>query len=212
MTVYSPWNNGLGDAIATINLLAHRAMYRKERLQLARNDRGPLHDELFKQMRPTGIISVEGPGDTPLDGFNVWAAEPWPTFKQWSDHTAHHYFVAQFDGVSSPEKNPPNSDIIAIGSEVSTLYAMQGILLGKKQTIAECVELMANAAFFVGSDSGMSHLAHCVGLPTFILEYGLPIVTTHRNKPHILCAGATDFLRNKLPNWISYRKFVGPGL
>lgn len=216
MTVYIPWNTGLGDQVATISLLARRAEMVGEPMHLSNkqhgHDLGPLHNELFRVFKPTRVITSYLEGDTPLDGFNIWAAEPWQTHQRWKACLRHHYYVAQFDGVSSPEKNPSPQDIIAIGSEVGARYDMQGFLLGKKQTIDECVRLMTGAAFFVGCDSGMSHLAHCVGIPTFILEYGLPIVTTHRNKPYIHCAGAEDFLRNKLPAWASYRKFIGPGL
>ena len=55
-------------------------------------------------------------------------------------------------------------------------------------------------------------LAHAVNTPTFILEYGLPIVTCHRGKKYIHCAGAGDFIDWKLPTWIKYRRFIGTDL
>lgn len=205
--IYTPHNSGLGDAIATINLLARKASVSGP-VQLARRDRGALHDELFGVFHPTRILTAYGDGDTLLSGFDCWAAPVWPTKTRWTEFQSHPFYTTQFDGISSPEKNPSPEDIARIGASVP----LPGISLGKHTPIAVAVDLLANSAFFVGCDSGMSHLAHAVGTPTFILEYGLPIVTTHRNKPHIPCAGAGDFIDWKLPTWANYRKFIGTGL
>jgi len=42
------------------------------------------------------------------------------------------------------------------------------VKLGIPMTIAQCVDVMKRSDFFVGIDSGMTHLARSVGLPTFI--------------------------------------------
>ncbi len=218
MTIYTPWNDGLGDTIATISLLARRAhLTGRGPIHLARRNRGRLHDELFGArgvLVSTDLYSVEGDGDTPLSGFDVWAAPAWPTKLRWTEIHSHQYYTAQFDGISSAkEKNSPAADIAAIVDTLDSKYHMQGVALGADQTIARCVELLAGSAFFVGCDSGMSHLAHCVGVPTFILRDGpWQVITTHRNKPYIGCHDAADFIDHKLPAWANYRTFVGPGL
>jgi hypothetical protein len=213
--VFSPWNAGLGDQIATISLLARRAEASGEKVHLS--DQGNLrrlHHELITVLAPCDVVLHDAPGTVQLSGFDVWAAEPWPVAEQyrWTKNLSHHYFVYQFDGISSAkEKNPPDHDVADIFRAMNGL-GMQGVALGHHLSIKQCVLAMQNAAFFVGCDSGFSHLAHCVGMPTFILEYQLPIVTTHRNKPHIPCAGARDFIDHKLKTWISYRDFLGLGL
>lgn len=214
MTVYKPWNSGLGDQIATISLVASRARFLGAgEVSLARREVGKLHDELYGVFAPTNITSVPGLGDVPLSGYDVWAAEPWPTVVRWTETAAHSYYAYQYDGQSSAAiKNPPASDIDAIEMRLLNEYSLPGVALTKSMSIAECVDVLAGAAFFVGCDSGFSHLSHCVGSPTFILEYKLPIVTTHRNKQYMACAGAIDFVSNKLKAWANYRRFIGPGL
>ena len=214
--IFTPWNTGLGDQVATMNLLAARGKHSAEVCRLSFMQHGHsmerLHRELYDVFETMNVMASARPGDTPLSGFDVWAADPWPTKEQWRSRASHPYYVAQFDGISSPEKNPPPGDVIAIGRALKLDYGLSGFQLGHDQSIDECVRLMANAAFFVGSCSGMGFLALSVGVPVFILEYGLPIVTTFRNKRHIPCAGAQDFIDHKLPTWSNYRKFIGPGL
>jgi hypothetical protein len=61
---------------------------------------------------------------------------------------------------------------------------------------------------FVGVDSGMSHLCHSVGLPIFLLEYGLPTATVHSGKAHTLCKGYDDFVQ-RFDHFIGYLHDVG---
>ncbi len=211
MTIFTPWNSGLGDAIATFSLLARKAAFSGP-LLLATNGRGELHEELFEVFQSTGITSVNKPGDTPLSGFDVWAAEPWPTKTRWHSAGGHHIYTYQFDGISSAsEKNPPAADQDRIHEHLRSL-GLLGVRLDKTWRIADAVNALANSAFFVGCDSGFAHLSLAVGAPTFVLEYALPIVTVFRGKKYIHCAGAGDFIDWKLPTWINYRNFIGTGL
>ncbi len=211
MTTFIPWNEGFGDQWATISLLARRAVITGpvslSRLQNGR-DLGPTHDAILGVLEPTSIESVQRPGDTPLSGYDVWAADPWPTKLQWHWHHRSPYAVCQFDGLSTPElKNPPTGDIAKILATCAR-YGLPLAPIGKHLGASKSVATAALAAFFVGVDSGMSHLCESAGVPVFLLQYQLPVVTCHRGKKYILCEGADDFAI-KLGRWLDCRRFQG---
>ena len=212
--IYQPWHNGLGDQWATINLLLKLAEVTGNKVFLSRlsngQNLGELHDQIIPQLRaPTSLLlSSTEPGNTELDGFNVWATPFYPTRKVWDWKKKHGHYCYQFDGISAPDKNPSAAEQIKITDQI--LYQHHGLRLGKHYTVAQCVEYLAGASFFVGCDSGMSHIAHSVGVPVFLLQYGLPVVTCHRGKSYLLCEGADDF-HAKLTRWLGYRKFLGVG-
>jgi Glycosyltransferase family 9 (heptosyltransferase) len=221
MTIYRNWNEGFGDTFATVNLMLRKAHFhrlnhlpkpRLSRLQHGR-DLGPMHDSIRSLLNyPTDFDSVAEPGDTDLSGFNVWACDFYPTKVRWRFDAPHPHVCWQMDGVSSPEKNPSPEELVEITHIL--LEATGGApvyKVGKHLGDTKCVELLAAASVFVGVDSGMSHLAHAVGVPVFLLEYGLPIVTTHRGKAYRLCEGAAG-LRDKLGRYVDYRAFIGAGL
>lgn len=56
--------------------------------------------------------------------------------------------------------------------EAKSLYCsfphLDKVKLGIPMTISQCVDVMQSSDFFVGIDSGMTHLARAVGLPTFV--------------------------------------------
>lgn len=57
------------------------------------------------------------------------------------------------------------------------------VKLGVPLTIAQSVEVMRSSDFFVGIDSGMTHLARCVGVPTFVNPQKVPMNWFHRWHP-----------------------------
>jgi hypothetical protein len=215
-TVFKPWNTGLGDQIATINLLSRRSAATGKPVYLSRlqngQDLGRLHDEILGILAaPAPVISVPEPGNTDLSGFDVWAGEFYPSYVTWQTLAPHGYVSMHFDGVSSAaDKNPPPEDIRAMWN-VGEPYGLHRVELGRKMDLMTCVRALQSSAFFVGVDSGFSHLAHMVGVPVFLLQYRLPVVTCHRGKPYILCEGAQDFAI-KLGRWVDYRRFIGAGL
>ncbi len=210
--IFTPHNAGFGDRLATIQLLAHLAVH-DDRVVLSDGGRGALHTEIYNVLDlPRPFKLTYEPGNTPLDGYDIWATRFFPTVTRWDWRAQHSYAVYQFDGVSSPEKNPSVQDQELILKALFQKYNLRSYSLGAHKSVAENVRLLADAALFVGCDSGMSHLAHSVGTPLFLLEYGLPVVTCHRNKEYILCAGAGDMLDWKLPTWARYRNFLGIGL
>ncbi len=215
MTTYIPWNTGLGDHIATIQLLLHRAEASREISDLSTLQHGEDFSSRMAEicslipLARSSLRLLKKPGDTPLDGFHVWATPFKPIADPWYWRGVHKYVTYQFDGVSSPQKNPSPEDQRILLDRLQRVYGFDCIPLGRGKTLSQCVELLAASHFFVGCDSGMSHLAQMVRVPIFLLEYDLPVVTCHRGKPYRLCSGVGDFLDHKLPNYLSYRKFLG---
>ncbi len=213
MTIYIPWNTGLGDHIATVQLLTHLKRATNQHVRLSTLQHGQDFSRRFQEI--CDLISgstpqlVADPGDTQLDGFNLWATPYMKIVDPWYWRGTHPHVTYQFDGVSSPQKNPSSEQQQIILDHLERVHGYTCIPLGKDRSLAQCAELLATSAFFVGCDSGVSHLAHMTGVPIFLLEYGLPVVTCHRGKEYILCNGAVDFIENKLPTWLNYRAFIG---
>ncbi len=212
-TIFIPWNNGFGDQWATINLLLHRAsaMQKTQRLSRLQNgqDLGRMQEEILASLdAPPWVNLVPEPGNTPLNGFNVWATPYFPTKTQWCWRSCPSYAVCQFDGQSNASgKNPSLADQEEIVAALKE-WGLDIIHIGKHLSVADCVFAAVGAALFVGADSGMLHLCHSVGVPRFILQYSQPIVTTNRGKAYILCECAKDFKVN-LKCWMEYRTFLG---
>jgi hypothetical protein len=197
MTIYLPWNAGLGDHWATLSLLSWKSRLSGDPAVLATYvhgvDYSPRLIEIAEVLDACPVALYQGDGDTPLNGFDVWASPPWPTLLRWSPQ-APASIVYQFDGDSSAaDKNPPPADQQAILSWASS-QGLAAVKLGKNLTVAECVRACSGAALFVGCCSGMSHLAHSVGTPVYLLEYGLPVVTCHRQKQFVISRSADQFI------------------
>ncbi len=211
--VYQPWMSNFGDQWATINLLARRASTTKSRVRLhSPPSLRPMHHEIFSALlipdAPLLELTWDDPTET-LSGFDVWACPFFPTWVQWDQRQAHTQVCYQFDGRSSADaKNPTprEHDLLVRALQQSGFEAVR---LGDHLSVAKCVDIAANSAFFVGVTSGMACLCHSVGVPMFLLEYQLPVVTTHRGKSYIHCQGTEDFLRHKMPTWIDYLRFIG---
>ncbi len=210
-TIFTPWNSGLGDRWASLQLLLRLAVSKNESVAVSDAGRGDLHREIVAELNaPVHLLwRTTDPGNTPLDGFNVWATDYFPTRSRWYWRGIHKHVALHFTGNSAArEKNPPEEDQKKISEHLMALgYTVH--YLGIHNTIKEAVEILAGAAFFVGCDSGFSHIAHSVGVPIFLLQYKLPVVTCHRGKSYILCEGAGDFIDHKLKTWLNYRKFLG---
>jgi hypothetical protein len=70
------------------------------------------------------------------------------------------------------------------------------IELGKTQqrTLHEIIAILSQSEFFVGIDSGMSHVAHSVGVPVFLKAYAeLPLC--HPNKAYVAFRDGQDLKR-----------------
>lgn len=196
--VWSPWRFNLGDHWQTVNYLLTRSFVLREEQLLSRWQHGQDNKDRFEEIlalikgpERSCVTLVDEVGTHEPDGFDVWAAPSWPTHATWKAHERHALITYQFDGISSAEdKNPPFDDYSRL---LTTLMNRSEYTtrLDKCLTLSECVDLLCQSRFFVGVDSGMSHLAHAVGVPTIIIEYKLPIITCHRGK-HFMHARGTD--------------------
>lgn len=71
------------------------------------------------------------------------------------------------------------------------------IEIGAEIGLAQSIEEASTSEYFVGVDSGMSHVAHSVGLPVHIIRNRLPrhhLYTTHRGKRYSSYRDIPDFL------------------
>ncbi len=197
--IFVPWNQNFGDIYATIQLLLHRIAYTGDPVYLSRwqndTDLKPMMQTILRMIVSSEaeiLVISDEKGNTKLSGYDVWATPYFPVRQKWNPHGRHAYYAYQFDGVSSPElKNPPPSDINKIHAFMHPLPAIE---IGLPLVASASAAALDGCMFFVGVDSGMSHLAHSVGCPIFLLQYQLPVVTCHRGKAYTLCDGADDFL------------------
>jgi hypothetical protein len=167
---------------------------------------GALHREIVDVLDSPGTLELTAePFTRSLDGYSVWATPYFPTHRRWSITDEHTTVTLQVDGRSSAkDKNPSEAEQVRLAEALrEQVPGLEIVTLGDHLSVAECVEQAAKSAFFLGVDSGMAHLCHSVGVPIFLLEYALPVVTCHRGKSYRLCRGAADF-REKLLRWNNY--------
>lgn len=198
--VYRMWNVGLGDLWACISLLQRTATARNDRVFLSTmshwGDRRPILTEIINALAINRVDLTDEPPTAELSGFDVWASPAVRTYRQWEFYARERVVAYQFDGESNAdEKNPSEQERL----QILTYLIEAGftpVRLGSHLTIQQCVDQLATSALFVGSCSGMSHVAHSVGVPVYLLEYSQPVVTSHRQKQYVLCKGANEFEAN----------------
>ncbi len=202
--IYRLWNFGFGDHWASMSWLRHVAKATRRRPSLSYIQHGTDFSHRLHEIDQALAMDGDGPIDyTPmltngqptqeLDGFDVWSCPVVPTKLRWEFDPQSRLVVYQFDGASSPDKNPSVADSDRILRHLRGQGYMT-FVLGKHLSVAECVRACSRAAMFVGCCSGMSHLAHSVGVPVYLLEYGLPVITCHRQKQFVICKGADHFI------------------
>ncbi len=202
--IYRLHNFGFGDHWGSLSLLRHMAKASGRRVLLNYTQHGQdfsariheISDALAMEgvgLRDYTPMLTNEPATHSLEGQEVWQCPLVRTKVCWDFDPRTDTIAYQFDGESAPEKNPSKEDEKRILSHIRSLgYVPQQ--LGKHLTVAECVYVCSRAALFVGCCSGMSHLAHSVGVPVYLLEYGLPTITCHRQKQFVICKGAGHFI------------------
>lgn len=70
---------------------------------------------------------------------------------------------------------------------------LTSVPVGGQFSLAECVMNMAESKCFIGIDSGMSHVAHSVGVPVVLIESKMDISGYHANKPCKIVTKACEF-------------------
>jgi hypothetical protein len=212
-TIYRNWNYGLGDVWATIQLLAR--IQRPGPILLSTVQHGQslraMQEAVLRAMDQqyfdNEIILVDDEPNTELDGYAVWAAPMIPAKHQWSLGPRDNKITVQFDGASTPElKNPPPGDIVTINLWAQR-HGFAVVIAGKDLGLEKSIWAMRTSVLFVGICSGMSHVAHSVSVPTYILEYDLPVVTCHRHRNYVLCKGAGHFI-SQAENYLTFLRFI----
>ena len=199
---WAAWRCNLGDHWATINYLITRSFTLREEQVLSRYQHWADHKKRFEEIlalleKPerSSVVLTDEKGTHEPEGWDVWAGPVWPTLEKWNVTKTTMKVCYQFDGLSSAEsKNPSPEDATKI---LSTCLDMGFTLFrcGKDSSLAQIVHEMATSFLFIGCDSGMSHVAHSVGVPTILVEYKLPIITTHRHKHFIHAKGTDELIR-----------------
>jgi Glycosyltransferase family 9 (heptosyltransferase) len=218
--IYRNWNTGLGDTIATLSLLDHLQRRQHTPVYLSTQQHGfdlrPKQEEIMSLMLTypgePGIELVDDEPNTDLDGYAVWAAIPFRTKLQWRFEARRNLVTYHFTGLSSAaDKNLPMNE----QQEIIDWIRAKGLvpcMLDPQLPLSRYVSLLANSMLFCGVDSGPAHLAHAVQVvPTYILEYRLPIVTCHRGKQYIKCTNAGHFIA-QAENYLAFLRFIGGGL
>jgi len=94
----------------------------------------------------------------------------YPTKHVWKPKR-HRRLCVQFDNNQVPEtcaRSFKYHDRLAL---LDWLKDKPYVVLGKPLSVSQCAEIAATSDLFIGMDSGMSHLAHSVGVPTLLLHW-----------------------------------------
>ncbi len=92
-----------------------------------------------------------------------------PTVQRWDGGSVGHICV-QFNGVSGGDrKNPPEGHAARI---VESFSGNVIVPLGLPMPLEMAVALLGSCRLFIGVCSGMSHVAHSVGCPRIVVQYG----------------------------------------
>ena len=79
---------------------------------------------------------------------------------------------------------------------------LNSIALSKELNLSEVVEILSTSFMFIGADSGMSHVAHSVGIPMFILGDRISHNITkkwHPNNKYELIGSLQEFSSSTYP-------------
>ena len=196
-TIMRAHGASLGDLWATCNWLLRRSEAQQVPIYLSRWQDGaidikPLLDEILSLVESTGYVRVvdEPPTQCIDDRYAVWSLPYCPTRQRWTPGP-YGRIAIQLDGRSyAKEKNPPDDERALLESPWMPGSTITKI--GLPLTLEQSVEVLAHSDVFLGVCSGMSHVAHSVGTPCFLLEYGIELINSHRGNRYIKCRSATD--------------------
>lgn len=202
-TIYTP-GQGLGDNWYTINKLLRTD---EKEVYLSRYSRQESARRVDVKERLEEILPlIKGPierikvvSDKPTNyktGFHdlPWDTQYYPTYKIWMPGNCR-VVCYQFDGRFMKEQGGlPDTDLIA---EIVTVLEKEGfklIPLGLPQSLLEVVENLAYCGSFIGTCSGISHVAHSVGTPICLVAGGVPFDDYHANKKYFLAKTVKEVL------------------
>ncbi len=192
--------HGFGDIWVALSYCAHQSALSGEPEYLSRwinpvaqRDRSALLFEMLEAFDfPSGCSAgVEArPSNTSMH-MDSWGHRYAPTKERWVGDG--EYVAYQFDGRSSANfKNPPSADL-ALFDEWAHARQLPLMYVGLPANVAQCVDMLKHARYFVGACSGMSSLALSVGCPTFVIEYAIKIDWWYGPNLVRKCVGMRDF-------------------
>lgn len=203
--IYCASGRGLGDCWATVNYLFNKSLELREEVVVSSwyyNRRKKKRDVNYKLNEIISLIDCDGKisvtddeGDRYLSWKEVFSSPYLPSKIKWTPNDSK-VFCYQFDGKSHKCKNlPPKDEELVLKTMKDEGY--ETIRLGKHLSLKECLEIMSHSELFLGVDSGMMHVAHSSGVPTYIarnLRLAEHIEESHKGKTYVLCENANDFL------------------
>ncbi len=127
----------------------------------------------------TGSIElVDDPGNFVTEQPKIWQNPrvPLKPHLRW-DGGSSGRIALQLDGRSGgPHKNPPAHDLLRFLALPNTVH------LGLPMTLEESIAVMRTCRFMISVCSGMSHVAHAVGIPLILVEYIQPVAMWHPDR------------------------------
>jgi hypothetical protein len=120
-----------------------------------------------------------------------------PTRGRWRGWTdgLHRRVTYQLDGRwSASDKNPPPEDLPRL---LGWAGGFELVRLGEHLSVQKCVAAAAASDLYFGVDSGMLQLCYAVGVPVFLIGYGMRhqvLFAWHGHRHAVHCADTADFL------------------
>jgi hypothetical protein len=184
---------GLGDTWASVSFLGKTPMSKS--ISVFAKDNANRSEMLPQVISLLGVGDrvkpVNFPGDTFLSHL-VWTTPYLSTVKRWVPQKSKRVCY-QLEGISNAHrKQPPQQDLERL---VSFLPGYEFVRVGKPKSLLESVDLMHNCELFFGICSGFSHVAHSLGIPTFLVQYEMSIGSWHFGKKYTHCIGTDDLIR-----------------
>jgi len=181
--VYAANGRGLGDRWASVSFCIAQAICESRPIKMApryfhaRKNVWRQYDLSFVQYFVGGDLLeiVDFPPSRQLNWQEVFHRTPYqPTKRRWIPN-ASGTVCYQFDGKSWHRQNfrTPDEEFLII-REIERL-GWQAVRLGKEisqDSLSADIDRLANCEFFVGVDSGLSHVAYSVGTPILMVVNG----------------------------------------
>jgi hypothetical protein len=165
-------STGFGDAWRAVCFCIHEARRGGERVGLqwanpSRNAGGLLY-EIVAELNGGELVEVLRDGDLGKSIQYTTPVKPCTLREPWAPEDA--LIAYQFDGCGNGDlKNCPPADLAALFMFLKR-HGIEYVCMSGQSSVRELVRMAARATLFVGVDSGMAQLAHCMkGLPVHII-------------------------------------------
>ena len=178
--IFEVWASHLGDVWASVNWLLRFSMEKQEPIFVSRHVRdmgGDWHDvgymvqTIADLLESTGKLEIVSDyGERKLQDAEIWRSFYLETKCKWRGKQSN-LCGTQWEGVSNPKgQNVTEEEAKMICSALEDI-GFKHMVLGRPMSIEQIVEYLSRCRFFIGIDSGISHIAHSItGLPVFIIK------------------------------------------